>query len=94
MVLDDLREACAKSLSRRLGEYRGKVEGFLARLDALNPAGVLQRGYSMARKIPGGEVIKDAGEVSPGEDIEVRLARGVIECKVSALRDLGIRNKV
>jgi ribosomal 50S subunit-recycling heat shock protein len=36
--------------------------------------------------MPDGEVIKDAAQVLPQDDVEVRLARGAMECKVVAVR--------
>jgi exodeoxyribonuclease VII large subunit len=58
------------------------LEATVARLNALSPLNVLQRGYSIARKMPSHAVIRDAGEVSIGEDINIMLYKGELSCKV------------
>jgi exodeoxyribonuclease VII large subunit len=50
-------------------------------LDAVSPLATLNRGYSISR-LPGGEVLRDSAQTKPGEQVETRLARGRILCKV------------
>ena len=52
------------------------------RLHALSPAAVLERGYSIARRIPEQSIVRDAAAVNVGELIEVLLAQGTITCRV------------
>ena len=52
------------------------------KLKALSPLSVLQRGYSITRKLPELVVIKDAKVLKKDDRIEVRLYRGKIESKV------------
>jgi exodeoxyribonuclease VII large subunit len=61
---------------RTLGVATGK-------LDALSPLRVLERGYSLVRTSEG-HVVTDADQVSPGEKVEVRLARGTLGCAVES----------
>ncbi|MBN2288396.1 MAG: exodeoxyribonuclease VII large subunit, partial [Candidatus Glassbacteria bacterium] len=44
-------------------------------LDALNPAAVLGRGFSIVRTA-GGQVVSDSAQVSTGQEVEVLLSRG------------------
>ncbi len=58
------------SLQRqRLGSAGGK-------LDALSPLATLQRGYSITRLLPSRELLHNANQVQPGDQLETRLAVG------------------
>ena len=51
-------------------------------LDALSPLGVLGRGYSICRRLPGLEIVKDAATVTAGAEVEILLHRGRLWCTV------------
>jgi len=53
-------------------------------LDALNPAAVLGRGFSIVRT-PEGEVVSNSDQVSVGREVEVILSRGGLECRVETV---------
>ncbi|MBU0985988.1 MAG: exodeoxyribonuclease VII large subunit [Proteobacteria bacterium] len=53
-----------------------------AKLHALSPLAILHRGYSITRTIPEGSVIRDPNAVSIGQELEVRVAKGLIFCSV------------
>jgi exodeoxyribonuclease VII large subunit len=57
-------------------------KGILGRLDSLSPLGILQRGYSITRKLPSHQILRKADEVTTGERVEVRLAAGQLICAV------------
>ena len=80
--LDDMGERLNVAVSHRYTIARRGLEATVARLNALSPLNVLQRGYSIARKMPSHAVIRDAGEVSIGEDINIMLYKGELSCKV------------
>lgn len=53
-----------------------------ARLHALNPSAVLERGYSITRTIPDATVVIDPETINIGQDLEVTVARGKLICRV------------
>ncbi len=53
-----------------------------AKLHALNPTAILDRGYSIARTIPGAIVVRDPRAVDIGQDLEVTVAKGKLICRV------------
>ncbi len=53
-------------------------------LDALSPAAVLGRGFSIVRT-PEGEVVKNSDQVSVGREVEVILSRGGLDCRVESV---------
>jgi exodeoxyribonuclease VII large subunit len=55
------------------------------KVNALSPSSVLKRGYSIARKLPGLEVIKDAGILKEKDRIEVKMFKGRVESKVELI---------
>jgi len=52
-----------------------------ASLEALSPFAVLKRGYAVAQT-KDGRVVKKTADISAGDDINLRLSDGEIECKV------------
>jgi exodeoxyribonuclease VII large subunit len=61
---------------------RERLRGLTGRLDSLSPLAILQRGYSITRKIPNLEILRDATQVSQGDQVEVRIHRGSLLCEV------------
>jgi exodeoxyribonuclease VII large subunit len=61
---------------------RQTLRGVMGKLDALSPLAILQRGYSITRKLPSLRILREATEVRSGEKVEVRLFRGVLICDV------------
>lgn len=58
-----------------------KVAGLSNHLRALDPKGVLKRGYSITRT-PGGKVIVSKSDVAVGDTLLTNVSDGIIESKV------------
>lgn len=58
----------------------------VGKLDALNPLGVIARGYAAVQK--GGKIITSVCDADTGDDITVRLSDGVIDATVKAKRQV------
>lgn len=56
--------------------FRERLVASNTKLKMLSPASVLQRGYSITRKLPDLGVVMDADEVEKGELLEIMLAKG------------------
>lgn len=69
-----LEAALATAARRGLDRRRAAFAQGVARLDALSPLRVLERGYALATH--DGRVIADAAAVRPGDRLELRFARG------------------
>jgi len=67
---------------RAVSARREQVAAATGRLEALSPLGVLGRGYSICRRLPGLEIVTDAAAVAAGADVEVLLRRGALRATV------------
>jgi len=85
--LDYLSAWLDAAAAERLKACRSRLEKAAARLDAVGPAATLQRGYAIARSKRG--LVMAAGDVRPGEVIELILAGGRLLCRVLEERQGG-----
>lgn len=65
--------ASAQNATARL---RARFQPLVAQLDALSPLAVLSRGYSLAWKLPGRELVRDVSQVAPMDKLEIRFGKG------------------
>ncbi|MBN1418365.1 MAG: exodeoxyribonuclease VII large subunit [Planctomycetes bacterium] len=75
--LDDRRDALRRSLYTLRDRWHDRLKGAAARLEALSPLRVLDRGYSVTSD-PTGRAIRAADDVAPGERIRTRVRQGTI----------------
>lgn len=75
-------EDLTAALDAILMARRAALHSLIGRLQALNPAAVLARGFSIIRTFPGQHLVMDAARVSHGQLLEVLLAKGAILCRV------------
>ena len=55
-------------------------------LESLSPLKVLARGYALAQDT-NGTIVRSAGELTPGDEISVRLSRGRVTATVTDVSD-------
>jgi exodeoxyribonuclease VII large subunit len=75
-----LEAALASAARRAVDRRRAAFAQGVARLDALSPLRVLERGYALASH--DGKVVSDASTVRPGDRLELRFARGRVRATV------------
>lgn len=71
-----------QSIRHSIETQRQKVGAVLGKLDSLSPLSILQRGYSITRRIPSLQILRDAAHVETGDRVEVRLHRGILICGI------------
>ncbi|MDX9741109.1 MAG: exodeoxyribonuclease VII large subunit [Gammaproteobacteria bacterium] len=94
--LPAIRSACNRAAAQhrhllaamyaRLERLRGRLEHRAGALEALSPLATLARGYAVVRQ-DDGRVLVDARNAAIGEEIDARLARGSLRCRVLAATD-------
>jgi exodeoxyribonuclease VII large subunit len=85
--LDELSGRANRSIRHLLELARRQTETFASRLESLNPLAVLGRGYSITQRTSDGRVIRSAAELSPGEQISTRFARGTSVSRVEKIEE-------
>ncbi len=82
--LDDLEARLNRAVRERVTRARQKLDAAAARLEALSPLNVLARGYSLTRRETDLFVLREPGQVQPGDRIVTLLAKGNIASRVEA----------
>ena len=80
--VDDLLQGLVMRLENGLALHRQRVSGLDQRLVALDPAGVLRRGYAVVSRDDTGETLLDAAQVATGDAVRVRLHEGGFAARV------------
>ena len=80
--VDDLLAGLVMRLENSLAMHRQRTTGLDQRLGALDPAGVLRRGYAVVSRDDTGETLLDAADVAAGDAVRVRLHRGGFGARV------------
>jgi exodeoxyribonuclease VII large subunit len=84
--VDGLSGRSAQAVLAVLRMAEARLRGGAARLHALSPLAVLERGYAIARHADDGRVIRAADDVAVGEALELIFRRGGARVRVEALR--------
>ncbi len=63
---------------------RAAWRGSSARLHALNPLSVLERGYAVIQR-PDGALLTRAAQATPGEDVRIRFSDGTLQADITAV---------
>jgi exodeoxyribonuclease VII large subunit len=83
---DLLRERLLKSMQTKFWQLRRKQESLHLHLTQLSPLAVLGRGYAIVEDAQK-RVLRSAAETAAGEEIKIRLARGIVEATVSGTHE-------
>jgi exodeoxyribonuclease VII large subunit len=83
--LDELSIRSLRAARRRLAAARKQADAAAGHLESLSPLGVLGRGYSLTQRLSDGQLVRDAAELSIGDEIATRFARGRVVSRVEKL---------
>lgn len=81
-VISEVTRRLLQGIRFSIGTQRQKVAAISGKLDSLSPLSILQRGYSITRKLPSLQIVREAARVEEGDKVEVRLYRGSLVCGV------------
>lgn len=79
------RRDLLRSMRYGLDMKRQRTREAATCLGSLSPLAVLSRGYSIARRLPSGQILRRAKEVRRGDPLEVLLAEGRLACLVESV---------
>jgi exodeoxyribonuclease VII large subunit len=92
VLLKHHRQTLSSAMHFLLESKKGTLSTTLARLNALNPLAILERGYSVTRTLPNYAMVKDIHQVSVGEHVEVTVSRGAMVCCIERKEEDGQAN--
>ena len=75
----------------QLNRQRGTLSRLAAGLDAMSPLKVLGRGYAIARR--DGKAVTLIEQVEPGDELEVLVSNGTLNCAVGGKEERSWRQK-
>ena len=82
MACDSSIKGLQKSARNFIAVSKNNFSYLAGRLNTLSPLGTLARGYSVCIKADSGRIVRDAGEIEPGDRVNIELYRGSINCEV------------
>jgi len=85
--VDEEKEELIRRMKAILEDKRTALRKEMARLDALSPLAVLNRGYSICFRETNGQVVKKSADVAEGERIRILLGRGQLRAKVETVQE-------
>ncbi len=81
--IDEFTGRLNSRIKHRIELYKERIKKDSQRLDSLSPWAVIERGYSICRKLPHLEIVKRLKQVEIGNEIEVIISDGKISGKVN-----------
>lgn len=83
--LKNMQKDLIGGFSRRITAFKERLQKDTAVLESLSPLNVLQRGYSITRRIADGSVIRQTDDLKWGDNVNVRLAKGHFNAKIEEI---------
>ena len=80
--LDFQKASLVKAIQRQIREMQANRSLLEKRINDLSPLSVLKRGYSITMKLPEKRVLKDISGMEQGDQVQVLLGEGELECRV------------
>ena len=83
LLLENLEKNMLAGLRHFLNNLKTRVESNMGMLDMLSPLSVLDRGYSIVKKLPEGNIVRESSSVTIGSDVSVKVSSGSFNAKVT-----------
>jgi len=81
--IGQLGQKLAAAWEKTAGDKKNRMRSSAALLDSLSPLAVLNRGYSITRRLPDGLILRQSEDVRAGDRIAVRLAQGGLHARIT-----------
>jgi exodeoxyribonuclease VII large subunit len=82
-ALESLRRTLTAAWEKQRDQRKNRVSSSMALLDSLSPLSVLNRGYSITRRLPDGFILRRTGSVAVGGEVDIRLAAGHLQATIT-----------
>jgi exodeoxyribonuclease VII large subunit len=84
--LEGAETKLSAAIRRREDRAAAALRALTGRLDTLSPLAVLARGYAVCWNADRTAIVRDASTVAKGDNIQVTLARGELDCEIREAR--------
>jgi exodeoxyribonuclease VII large subunit len=85
--ISQIQSDLQRAIQIKLDSAASELQTLSGKIDALSPLKVLERGYSIAYKLPSMEVIKESKGLKSGDEVLIRLHIGKVKCSVEDIED-------
>lgn len=89
MIHSHRRQRLLSAMQFFLESSKNSFRTAAAKLNALGPLAILERGYSVTRALPGYALVKDVQQVNVGQRVEVTVSKGAMICCIERKRSDG-----
>ena len=79
-----LHSRLERAMQERLQDSTQRLATLGHALDTVSPLATLGRGYALVQRVSDGELLRDARKINTGEQIQTRLAKGSLLCRVES----------
>jgi exodeoxyribonuclease VII large subunit len=83
--LDELSTRSNRAVRQRLALARRQVDSMASHLESLSPLGVLGRGYSLTQRLADGRLVRNAAELTIGDELSTRFSHGRAVSRVESI---------
>jgi exodeoxyribonuclease VII large subunit len=83
--LSNLEKDIINAWTRDRKNREERLKTHAALLSSLNPLAVLQRGYSITRRLSNGEIIRQANQLTLDERVGIQLVEGIVDARVEKI---------
>ncbi len=84
LKLDNIYSRFSLAFDKKVSLANQNLAVYISKLDTLNPANILLRGFSITEK--NGKAVKSVNELSKGDSVNVKLSDGYAECIVNDIK--------
>ncbi len=81
----ELNQQMVQGIKNSVSSRRHQASLAISQMDQLSPLGVLARGYSIAKDLRSGKVLKKSTDTSVGEEVQAILSEGHLVCRVEKI---------
>ena len=85
--ISQLQSDMTRTIRTKLDAASLELEAISGKLDALSPLKVLERGYSIAYKLPFMTVVKESRDLQSGDEVLLRFHSGQAKCSIKETED-------
>jgi exodeoxyribonuclease VII large subunit len=86
--VDELLRVARLAMNHFIERYKRQIEMLQTAISALGPEKILARGYAIVRLSESSQVVRDVTSITPGDQLNITLAKGEIEAITKSSRQV------